>query len=291
MNWSIPIWLGVAQTCWAFSYIAMKYASAELPVCDVVFLRYGIVSVIFLIYWLFRRPPKFSTKDALLMGGVGVLDFFVAQMLQVTALHHTQAIDASIMIMFEPLFTILLAALFVRERPSKKTWVTLSLGMVGILFLSKGTFTAGSGISPDRILGNLLFLSSLLCEATYSAAGAVYAKRYGPIHAVAWMMMCGFVVGSIVNFPTIHELPFLMLSARVWMSILFLAVGCSVFCYSLWYWVIRRASVQQAAVSLFLQPLIGSLFGYVLLGESIGFGTLLGAGLIISSLIWWQLRS
>ncbi|MFH1262241.1 MAG: DMT family transporter [Pseudomonadota bacterium] len=291
MNLSIPIWLALAQMLWAGSYVAMKYALAEMPVAAVVFLRYGIVSVIFLTYWLFRRPPKFTLRDTLIMGGVGVLDFFLAQVLQVQALKFTQAVDASILVVFEPLLTILLAALVIRERPTRRTWIALPIGMVGMVLLSKGTMTLQAGINPLRLLGNLLFLLSLAGEATYSVAGKTYARRYGAIHSVAWMMIAGFLVGSIVNFPTISRISYSTLSVRAWLSVLFLAVACSVFSYTLWYWVLKRAQVQQAALSLLLQPFFGALFGFALLGETIGAGTVLGGGLIISSLVWWQVRS
>jgi drug/metabolite transporter (DMT)-like permease len=286
----VPIWLVLAQLAWGASYVAMKWVLAELPVPVVVFLRLGFASLAFGIYWLVRHPPRFSRKDFLLIVGVGVLDFFVGQMLQFTALRHTQAIDASILVSFEPLVTVLLAAWIVRERPKRATWIALAIGIVGMVILSNG-YSAGVGVTAERLFGNLLFLMALSCEGVFSATGKLFVNRYGAIHCIALMTIAAFITGTLVNFPAIRSTDFATVSMRAWASSAFLGLVCCAAMYSLWYWVLKRAPVQQAALSLFLQPLFGTLFGYVLLGESIGFGTLLGAGIIVSSLVWWQLRS
>lgn len=291
MSVSIPIWLGLAQTIWAASYVAIKYSLAEMPVGAVVFLRMGIASLGFMVLWLFRPPPKFAIRDLLVMGGLGALNFFIAQMLQFTALRYTQAIDASILVVFEPLITVAMAFLIVKERATRATWIALGVGMVGMGILSKGGTAAEGGVSLGRLFGNFLFLLSLTSEGICSASGKIYANRYGAISSMGIMIMSGFLVGSVVNFPTIRSVDLAFVSLRAWGSIALLGLGASLLSYSIWYHAIRRAPIQQAALSLLLQPVIGTFFGFVLLGESVGFGTLLGAGMIISSLVWWHLRS
>jgi drug/metabolite transporter (DMT)-like permease len=268
----------------------MKLVLEELPVPVVVFLRLGFAAFAFGVYWLFRRPPRFSRKDFLLIVGVGILDFFVGQMLQFAALRRTQAIDASILVSFEPLVTVLLAAWIVRERPRRATWITLGIGIIGMVILSHG-YSAGAGVTAGRLFGNLLFLLALTCEGVFSATGKLFVNRYGAIHCIALMTIAAFVTGTLVNFPAIRATDFTAVSPRAWLSSAFLGWVCCAAMYTLWYWVLKRAPVQQAALSLFVQPLFGTFFGYVLLGESIDFGTLLGAGIIISSLVWWHLRA
>jgi drug/metabolite transporter (DMT)-like permease len=160
-----------------------------------------------------------------------------------------------------------------------------------MILLSRGGSAGIGEIGPGRLFGNLLFLGSLLSEAICSVSGKVYAVRYGAVHSMAVMMISAFLVGSAVNFGTIVDTPFAVVSLRAWLSVVGLGLGCSVLAYSIWYSVIRRAPLQQAALSLLLQPVLGSFLGWALLGESIGAGTLAGAGLIGASLLWWQFRS
>jgi drug/metabolite transporter (DMT)-like permease len=105
------------------------------------------------------------------------------------------------------------------------------------------------------------------------------------------MTMSAFLTSAVVNFSPIHQADFAKVSMRTWLAAAYLGWVCCAAMYTLWYWVLRRAPVQQAALSLFLQPLFGIFFGVLLLGESIGFGTLAGAGIILCSLVWWHRKS
>jgi drug/metabolite transporter (DMT)-like permease len=291
VNPGVLIGLVLAQLVWGASYVAMKWVLAELPVPVVVFLRLGFASLAFVVYWAFRKPPKFAPRDFLLIVGVGILDFFVGQTLQFAALKHTQAVDASILVMFEPLITVVLAAWMVRERPTRITWIALGFGMAGMVILSNPASVGGVGLTAARLFGNLLFLLALTCEGVFSASGKIFLRRYSPIHCIALMTLSAFAVGTVVNLPVIGSADYGAVSAKAWLSAAFLGLVCCAAGYTLWYWVIQRAPVQQAALSLFLQPVFGTVFATLLLGESVGFGTLVGAGLIVSSLAWWHLRS
>ncbi len=269
----------------------MKLSVQEMPVGTVVFLRYGIVSLLFLAAMPWLGIPRFQRRDLLLIVVLGALDFALAPTLQVTSLLYTQAVDASILIALEPMMTVLVAAVALRERPSRPTIFALIAGTIGMLVLSGSGFGAATPGASHRLLGNLLFSASLLCESAVTVAGRTLAPRYAASHLVFGMKMAGFLVASLVYAPTITSTNFAGITMRGWGSVLFLAVLASMFGYVIWYRVIRLVPVSYVALSLFLQPLLGTILGYTLLGEEIGLQTLVGAILVCVSLAWWQLRA
>ena len=105
-------WLVVVQSVWASSYIAMKFAVAEMPVGGVLFLRYGFASLLFILGWAKLGWPRFTKKEFFILSLLGVFNFGLAPAMQVTSLKYTQAIDVSIVIALEPLITVLLASTF-----------------------------------------------------------------------------------------------------------------------------------------------------------------------------------
>jgi drug/metabolite transporter (DMT)-like permease len=62
------------------------------------------------------------------------------------------------------------------------------------------------------------------------------------------------------------------------------------FAYTMWYHILKTVPANQVGLSLFIQPLVGSVLGWWLLDETLGLETLIGAVLVCSSLAWWQLR-
>jgi drug/metabolite transporter (DMT)-like permease len=284
-------WLFLAQTCWAGSYVAMKLAAQEMPVGTVIFLRYGIVSLLFLAAMPWLGIPRFQRRDLLLVVVLGALDFALAPTLQVGSLLYTQAIDASILIALEPMMAVLVAAVALRERPSRSTIFALIAGTIGMLVLSGAGFGGTTPGASHRLLGNLMFTASLLCESAVTVAGRTLAPRYRPSHLVFSMKMAGFFVSSIIYAPVIASTNFGSITMRGWESILFLSILASMFGYTVWYRIIRVVPVSYVALSLFIQPLVGTMLGYTLLGEEINLQTLVGALVVCVSLAWWQLRT
>jgi drug/metabolite transporter (DMT)-like permease len=290
MNWQHWFWLFLVQAAWTGSYAGMKYAVAEMPVGVVVFLRYGFASLGLLIGSLFTGLPRLERKDLLLVIALGALDFALAPTLQVTSLLYTQAIDVSILIALEPMMTVFVAAMVLGERPTRQTIFALLAGTLGMLILSGVGFQDESEVGQRRLYGNLLFVSSLLCEVAVTVAGRRLARRYPPSQAVTAMKVAGFLTATLVYSKTIHAMDFATISTRGWSAIGFLALFPSIFAYIVWYRVIKVVPVSQAALSLFIQPVVGTALGYWMLGEHIGWHTAIGALLVCSSLAWWQVR-
>jgi drug/metabolite transporter (DMT)-like permease len=249
------------------------------------------VSLVFLALMPWIGFPRFQRRDLLLVIVLGALDFALAPTLQVTSLLYTQAIDASILIALEPMMTVLVAAAALRERPSGPTIFALIAGTIGMLVLSGAGSGAANPEASHRLLGNLMFTGSLLCESGVTVAGRTLAPRYPPAQLVFSMKFAGFLVASAVYAPTIASTNFAGITLRGWEAILYLAVLASVFGYTVWYRVIRVVPVSSVALSLFIQPLVGTILGYTLLGEQINLQTLGGALVVCVSLAWWQLRT
>ena len=145
--------------------------------------------------------------------------------------------------------------------------------------------------ASNRLLGNSLFTVSLLCEAAVTVAGGRLAIRYAPSHAVLAMKAAGFVAAALFFAPVVLAADFGTYSWKAWAAVVYLAVLPSALAYTLWYRVIKVVPVSHVALSLFVQPIVGTIIGYTLLDETIGIETIAGALLVCASLAWWQARN
>ena len=284
------LWLLLVQTIWASSYVAMKVAVGEMPVSGVVFLRYGIAALGFIGIWLASGFPQLGKRDLLLIAMLGGLSFALAPILQITGLQFTQAVDVSILISFEPLITVLVAAIALRERPKRRTMTALVIATAGLMILSGVSLSGGDSAQPLRLLGNFLFLFALVFEGAVSVSGRALTVRYRPDHLIGAMMIAGFLAGTMINAPAIAAIDFSGITWRGWSAVLFLGLACSIFTYVVWFRVLKDVPVNRVALSLYIQPIAGTLLGLLLLGETVDVSTLLGALVICASLIWWQVR-
>ncbi len=143
------IWtlLLAAQVGWAGSYVAMKFAGDAMPVGSVVVFRYGIATFGYLLLLPLIGLPRLEKRDWYLVAVLGVVNFALAPTLQVESLRYTQAADVSILIGLEPIITVLLAGLFLREHLDPRTIAAMGLGLVGVWVLS---YEGGAGDAVAR---------------------------------------------------------------------------------------------------------------------------------------------
>lgn len=285
MSPRVWLWLIGAQTVWAGSYVAMQAAVGELPVGAVVALRYGLASLGFLVLFAFRGFPRVSRGDGLLIAALGAVNFTVSPSLQLWALQYTRAMDVAILVALEPVVTVLMAALVLRESVSFRTVFAGFLGLAGALVLSGvGLNAAGVGeAGADRLLGNLLFLTSIVCEASVTTAGARLARRYDPLAAMGLLKGAGFLAALVVYAGVWHDVSLSEISGGAWGALLYLAWAASLVSYTVWYAAIREAPVSRVAVTLFLQPVVGALLGWWIAGEAFTRGTVVGGALILAA--------
>ncbi|MCB0271552.1 MAG: DMT family transporter [Bdellovibrionales bacterium] len=290
---SLSYWLLLiaAQTIWACSYTAMKIGLEYLPYSLVIFIRYGLVAGIFTVYWCFRGFPKVSKKLLWISAIVGFCNFYGSQFFQLQGLRYTQAIDVSILILFEPMLTVLMAFFILHERISKNLWIVLGIAMVGFFLISDIRLgTQSDAWSSLRLFGNMLFLFALVFEAICSVFGKVITKELHAIDAMGMLMSFGGIGAFVIHAPLILQYDYTSIPLRAWGALLFLTLGCSVFAYTAWYYAISKVRVQYVALSLFLQPIVGSLVGFLILDEKLTIKTLSGAIIISGGLLWWQTR-
>ncbi|MCB1198792.1 MAG: DMT family transporter [Deltaproteobacteria bacterium] len=281
----------VAQTIWASSYVAMKISLSAMPYSMVIFLRYGTVALFFLGYWFITGFPRFTPKIVWGSLLIGFLNFYGSQFLQLHGLEKTQAIDVSILILFEPMLTVLMAYFILQERITKNLWIVLAISMLGFFVISDIHFQDRVLMwSKARVWGNLLFLSALIFEASCTVFGKVFTEENNAFNAMGLLMFFGGVGALLIHFPTVISFDYASISMRAWGALMFLAFGCSIFAYTAWYFAISKVRVQFVALSLFLQPIVGSLVGFLVLGEELSPRTFVGALIISIGLLWWQAR-
>jgi drug/metabolite transporter (DMT)-like permease len=280
----------VAQAVWAGSYVAMKFAGDAMPVGSVVVFRYGIATLGYLLLLPVVGLPRFEKRDWLLVSALGAVNFALAPTLQVLSLQYTRAADVSILIGLEPVVTVLLAGLFLREHADRRLIGAMLLGLVGVWVLSD-VGSAADVASRNRLWGNLLFLGSILCEAAVTVSGGRLAKRYSPLATVAVMKTVGFLTACAVYGREVMATDPMSYGPLAWGSLIYLGLLSSLFAYGVWYAVLGKIRVNQAAISLFVQPVIGAGLGWLILDEQFGARTWVGGTLILGSLAWGQVIS
>jgi drug/metabolite transporter (DMT)-like permease len=278
-----------AIVLWGISFVATKAALREVSPVTLIFTRFALgAAVLFVILRLRREslvPPRSSWPMLAMMGFIGI---FVHQMVQVHGLTLTTAVRTGWLIGLTPIWSAVLATLFLGESFGLRKTLGLFLGLGGaLLVISRGELSARVLALPST-RGDFLVLASTLTWAIYTIVGRQTLKRVGSGMATAaamfagWAMLIPFFVG-IAGWQDYRQL-----SSTAVIAILFLGIGCSGLGYLFWYAALERLETSQVAAFLYLEPLVTLAAAVALLDESVGATTIIGGVLVLAGVLTVQ---
>jgi drug/metabolite transporter (DMT)-like permease len=265
---------------WAASYAAFKVLSVRMAAGEIVTWRFTLAAAGLAAAWrwLPGRGPR--GRDLLMASVMGVLVFVLGPRLQVLGVHWGQAGDASVVVALEPLVTAVGAAFFLREHVPPRRWIGFGLGMAGMIILNGGWKLE---LNSASMVASLVFLSSFVCEASYSVLGKPLLERASPVKLIGAALLLGTAVNLLLDGPRAFAVVERMTFVD-WASLAYLSVICTLVGYTLWYVVIRDADVNLAALTILVQPVFGVAAAVILAGESIHWGQLWGSLVVVAGL-------
>ncbi|HWI62729.1 MAG TPA: DMT family transporter [Symbiobacteriaceae bacterium] len=294
-RWLAAGLLFLANALWGTSYAIAKVALEELPPPLLGAIRFSIASALLWIIVLVQRrssaakaSPTMDRRDAWRILGLGVVAIAGTHLISNLGQSLTTATDASLMIVGEVIFTTLLGAWILKERPGPWRRVGVVIGGIGAVTLILNSAQSGDGAVSGltRAAGDSLVLLGLVGEALYSIIGVKYVRRYSHLKVTALVNTGSLVVWVpvLVYYIATGQVPWGAWTALG--GVVYLAVINSVICFLIWFKVLESAPANFGAISLFAQPLVGALLGLTLLGEKVTPGLLAGAALILTALFF-----
>ncbi len=262
------------------NYVAVKIGVNEFPPLFMVAMRFTIVATI--LIW-FAKPPRGHFPEVLLFSTtMGVLHFgliFIG----------FGKVDASLVAIIFQLgvpMSVIFAWIFLGEKFGWRRWLGIGIAFSGAALI------AGAPQSNS----NLFYLMIVFISILAWAIASIQVKRlaeYDAISLSAWMTLLAapqlFIISAVLETGQIEALTDASLSA--WGALFFTAIGASIIGYGLWYHLIGKFSVGRILPFGFLAPLFGIASAVLFLGERLTTLTIIGGGLILSGVMFVQLRS
>lgn len=267
----------VLAALWGASYLFFRIAGPVLGPFMLAALRVVLAALTLVVYALvIRQMPDFKKHwQAFLL--LGLLNNVIPFTLISSAVNNLNASISAILNATTPLFTVIVAAFWLREKLTARRIVGVALGIIGVVVLM--------GLSPLPLTNRTVLagLEALIASCSYAFA-VVYArtrfKGVAPLH-VAVGQLCG---SSLILTPiSFFAIPEVFPSVTVIVSVIALAVICTALAYLIYFRLIANAGATTASTVTFLVPFFSVLWGVVFLQEPLNVGMFVGLGVILLS--------
>ena len=275
-----------AVVVWGASFIATKVAVSEAAPATVVWLRFGMGVVVLGAVALARGqislPPP---ADLVYFAVLGFQGISFHQWLQTNGLVTSQASTSSWIIASTPAFMAILGWLLLGERVRLPGVLGIAVAGFGVLMVA----TRGdlSSLASGRLgaPGDWLIVLSALNWAVFSILSRRGLRSYPSAGMLFWVMTAGWLLTTVIFLAGPGPGDVARLSARGWLSVVFLGVLCSGLAYIFWYDALSLLPSSQVGSFLYLEPLVTVGIAAAMLGEQLTAATLAG-GVAILLGVW-----
>lgn len=276
--------IGMTIIFWAFAFPLIKIGLEELSPVNLTIMRLLVACIVFLIL-LLTIPNKFSKihkKDILpifLLGFTGIIIYHLGLNY---GEQYISASAASLIIATIPIFVVILAVIFLKEKITLKIVLGIILSLVGVVIIS----IVGKPDTPIEIKyvsGAFAVLIGALVGAGYTVAGKKMLSRYSALSLTVY----AFLFGSLGLIPFISNSLFeevVAMSVTGWSVVIFLGICSTVVSYVLWYVALEIKSASKISVYLYFIPVLSTIISYILFQDKITWLFVFGGALVILGL-------
>lgn len=247
-----------AYIIFGFNVVVCRDIAIDGHVAPIVLftMRALVAGGLFWLASLFSPKEKVPLRDLLRMVGAGVLGLFLPQLTFLHAIAHTTPIDLSVMSTTTPIFTMFVAAIFLKEPITWKKAVGVALSFGGILWLIlQSTFTS-SGPSQTEPVGILFCFANYIVFALYLGTCRPLISRYSVVTSMKWMFLASFLLSLPFSLPHLPATDFGAVSQQVWWEIGYMIIFSTFIAYYLI--PVGQQRIRPTLVSMYgyLQPII-----------------------------------
>jgi drug/metabolite transporter (DMT)-like permease len=257
---------------WSFAFVAGKIGVTDCPPLILLTARFSLAGILILGISALRGDAwSLTWRDVCVFAALGIANNALYLGLGYTGLQTVSAGLGGLIVSANPVFTAVLAALFLKEPLTSRKVAGLLLGVIGVSFIVWHRISAGMD-SWHGILFTLASLASIV-------AGTILFKLLAPKGSLWIGNGVQNLAAGIVLLPfafTLSSVGDIVPSARLLGAFVFLVLGGSILAYRLWFHLLRACGATAASAYHFLMPPIGMLFAWMVLGEHVELRDLIG---------------
>ena len=258
-RWLTPLAVAGALLFWASAFPGVRAGLQHFSPGHLALARYIVASVtlgVFAALLRVRLPQKRDWPVVALMGLCGFAIYNVAFNWAET---RVEAGTASFIVNTAPIFSMILAALFLGETIPARSWAGIALSFSGIALLSRGK--SGWNFEPFA----LLLLVPAIAASIYTVMQKRLLERYEALGLLTATVWCGtffLLIFSPGLWAEVRRAP----PGALW-GVVYLGVFPGAASYALWAWALSRLPVATVVSFLYLIPPLATLIAWLWLGE------------------------
>ena len=271
---------------WALNFSVVKVSLQEIDSLSFNALRY-ILAAGLLAYTARARgySLKVDREDFWALVGIALVGNVLYQLFFIIGIDYTYSANAAVILGTIPVWVALLSHLFTDEKLTRYKSIGIGLAFTGIVLIVTGS-KAGISIASKTFLGDVIILCAAISWGIYTILAKRFLKKYPSTQFTGVMSIVGMVFLLIIGLPNLLHVNWSGISLKGWGGIFYsglLSIGLA---YLIWNNSVSKIGAVRTAAYQNLVPVLGLVFGVVLLQEALTIQQYSGSALVIVGIIF-----
>lgn len=254
-----------AYSIFGFNIIFCKDIANSGTVSPIVLftLRAIGATALFWIISLFAPKEKIDRSDMWKIVIASFLGLFMPQLTFLGAITMTTSIDSSVLGTLAPIFTMIIAAIFLKEPITLKKAAGVAISFGGILFLIFNSTTASNGVEHTKPMGVALMLLNGVTFGSYLGIFRPLISKYSVINFMKWMFLFSLLMSLPFSAKGLVTTDYSAISLNVGLEIAFVIVFATFVSYFLIPLGQKKLRPTLVSMYSYLQPMIAVIISII----------------------------
>ena len=286
LTWKVLLAYAIIYFVWGSTYLAIRVGVLEMPPLLMAGIRFLIAGALLYGWTVWRGERQPTWRQWASISLLALLIFAVDYGLVFWAEQRVPSGVTAIIMATISAFMALAEIIFLgTQKLTLRLSLALLIGLGGVAVLVSHSLDLGG--APVDTVGAV----ALIVGAIAWAVAAVFARTQPLpeskfLSSGAQMLVGGVMLlltsSAIGEFKEFHPAA---VSVAAWFSLAYLIVPGSIVAFTAYVWLLHHDSPTRVGTYAYVNPVVAVLVGYFMGGEALGARTLMGAVLVLVSVV------
>ena len=244
----------IAYAIFGFNIIVCKDLTSDglIPPLGIFTLRSLGAGALFWLISLFMPREKVDRKDFPKIFIASMLGFFTCQITFLVGLPYITPMDCSIMTALAPIYTMIVAAIALKEPITFKKAGGVAISLAGVIYLILSRSAIAGGAAQTTPFGIVMIVFNILSFSMYLGIFKPLIAKYSVVTFMKWIFLFSFCVAAPFSAKGLTEVDWAGIPSIQYAELAYLII-CATF---ITYFLIPVAQKR-------IRPTIISMYSYV----------------------------
>ena len=273
----------IAYAIFGFNIIVCKDLTSGglIPPLGIFTLRSVFAGSLFWLVSLFQPKETIKKKDYIRIFAASMLGFMTCQVTFLVGIPHITPMDCSILTAMAPVYTMITAAIVIKEPITLKKSIGVAVSLAGVIYLIISRVSISEGAAESTPFGIFMIILNVLSFAMYLGIFKPLIAKYSVVTFMKWIFLFSACVSIPFSFKGLVNVDWTGIPKIQYAELAYLIICATFITYYLIPIAQKRIRPTLVSMYTYVQPIIA-----IAISIAIGMDTLTWQKLLATTLVF-----